>query len=83
MLDTKSRTITSLEDRVKVLTSTLETARAESRDANAALQASEVAKTKLQSDLADALKRSDEVRHELAEQASQLERTRREVRNGI
>lgn len=79
MLDTKSRTIASLEERIKTLTTSLEAARTESRDVSAALQASEEAKTKLQSDLADVLRRSDEVRHEHVEQTAQLEQARREV----
>ena len=79
MLDAKSRTITSLEERVKTLTTSLDAALGESREANAALQASEEAKTKLQSDLAEVLRRSDEVRHEYVEQTDQLEQARREV----
>ncbi|TFY69925.1 hypothetical protein EVJ58_g123 [Rhodofomes roseus] len=78
-LDAKTRTVDTLEDRVRTLASSLETTQAESRDASAALQTAEDAKAKLQTDLAETLRRSDAGRHEHAEQSAQLEVARRQV----
>ncbi|KAH9936622.1 uncharacterized protein B0H18DRAFT_1165256 [Fomitopsis serialis] len=78
-LDAKTRAVDSLEERVRTLSSSLEAAQAESSNADAALQAAEDAKAKLQTDLAEALRRSDDARHDHAEQSSQLEDARRQV----